>query len=92
MDHITLDFQRNGTDFMVEVEYDLGYYRPGSRRGHPDHWTPDEGEATYVSKVIACNDRGEPKKDITRLLSSQELRELGERIESIHASRAGDRD
>ena len=38
-------------DVHVEVEYDGGWYQSGCRSGHPDNWTPDEGEDPEILSV-----------------------------------------
>lgn len=43
-------------DVQVEVKYDEGYFQAGCRSGHPDNWTPDEGEDPEVTSVILEDD------------------------------------
>lgn len=38
-------------DVPVEVEHNPGWYQPGCRSGHPDNWTPDEGEDPEILSV-----------------------------------------
>jgi hypothetical protein len=56
----------------VEVDYHPGYYQPGCRSGHPDNWTPDEGEDPEIESVTV----EETGKDITRDLSPEQLKAL----------------
>ena len=43
-------------DVQVEVEYNEGYFQSGCRSGHPDNWTPDEGEDPEVLSVVLEDD------------------------------------
>ena len=40
-----------GVEIDVEVEFTPGWFQRGCRSGHPDNWTPDEGEAAEVHSV-----------------------------------------
>jgi hypothetical protein len=60
---INVDIFHGGEEVTVEVEFAEGWFRPGNRRGHPDTWTPDEGENAEIIAVKLDN------CDITRKLS-----------------------
>ena len=36
---------------QVEIEYNEGWSQSGNRSGHPDNWTPDEGEDCEILSV-----------------------------------------
>jgi hypothetical protein len=38
-------------EIEVEVEYHPGYFQAGNRAGHPDNWTPDEGDDPEIETV-----------------------------------------
>ena len=59
-------------DIEVEVEYNPGWFQRGCRSGHPDNWTPDEGENPEITKVKIL----EGDHDITHLFRDQALRAL----------------
>jgi len=67
-------------DVEVEVEYNEGWYRAGCRSGHPDNWTPDEGEDPEILSVVIVHEEWEPVEnehtDLGRLLSAEINRRL----------------
>jgi len=60
-------------DIEVEVEYEPGWEQAGCRSGHPDNWTPDEGENP---EIITVTITGEKNYDIEDVLSKKELSSL----------------
>jgi len=59
-------------DIEVEVDYNPGYFQAGCRSGHPDNWTPDEGENPEITSVKIL----EGGHDITHLFTGKLLRQL----------------
>ena len=44
----------------VLVTYDPGYFVPGCRSGHPDNWTPDDGQDPTITGVYLAECVDEP--------------------------------
>lgn len=63
---ITIDL--NGVDVDVTVGFEPGYFKRGSRSGHPDSWTPDEGEAAEIHSVTLVLGSGR-QLDLTNRLT-----------------------
>jgi len=67
-------------DVEVEVEYNEGWYQAGCRSGHPDNWTPDEGEDPEILSVVIVHEEWEPGEnehtDLDRLLPAATDRQL----------------
>jgi hypothetical protein len=59
-------------DIEVEIEFEPGYHQDGIRSGHPDNWTPDEGEDPQVTKVTIIDG----DHDVTDVLSKQQFAAL----------------
>lgn len=61
----------NGEDMTAEVEFEPGWFMKGSRAGHIDNWTSDEGERAEIDS-IKVEDLG----DVTQLLPKAELERI----------------
>lgn len=75
-------------DIEVEVEYDPGWFQAGCRSGHPDNWTPDEGENPEITKVKIL----EGDHDITHLFQGKLLRALEDKAWKDQEAQADDYD
>ena len=53
-------------DLEVSVDHNPGWYQPGNRSGHPDNWTPDEGEDPEILKVEIADPDWTPAEGETR--------------------------
>jgi hypothetical protein len=58
-------------DIHVEVEYDPGWEQAGCRSGHPDNWTPDEGESPEITSI-----KLDGNHEILSIVNPLELAEL----------------
>jgi len=59
-------------DIEVEVDYTPGWYQAGCRSGHPDNWTPDEGEDPEIITVTTV----EGGIDIVDALTKKQIESL----------------
>jgi hypothetical protein len=59
-------------DLEVEVEFDPGWEQAGCRSGHPDNWTPDEGEDPQITSVTLVDG----DHDVTAVLSKEQFTAL----------------
>lgn len=66
-------------DVTCTVTYRHGWFRRGNRSGHPDNWTPDEGEDAEILKVI----REDTGQDVLGSLSAYNMRLVAERAREI---------
>lgn len=74
---LSFDFtltDQNDEEFDVTVEYNPGYFQRGCRSGHPDNWTPDEGEDPEITSVKDIDG-----KEIMDTLDEKTMRKLTER-------------
>jgi hypothetical protein len=55
--------ERDGEDIELHIFGEAEPFVPGNRRGHPDHWTPDEGGYASVDGVYTDEDGSEPWDD-----------------------------
>lgn len=52
--------ERDDEELELYVVGDVEPFVPGNRRGHPDHWTPDEGGYATIEGVYTDEDADEP--------------------------------
>lgn len=68
-----------GDDVDVDIEFSPGYHTPASFKGHPDLWTPEEGEAPEITSV-KISDTGE---EILSRLSKSEVQRIEKSLERV---------
>jgi hypothetical protein len=66
-------------DVEVSIEFEPGWFKAGSRRGHPDNWTQDEGEGSEVHKVKRL-DTGE---DVTPKISRRTMQHIHTVLDAV---------
>lgn len=72
---IHVDVSLKDVDITVEVDFNPGWHRAGNRRGHPDGWTEDEGEAAEIEKITLTLGSGRVL-DVTRRLNRSDLEKI----------------
>lgn len=72
---ITMSITLAGVDVDVDVEFNPGWFQRGSRRGHPDNWTPDEGEPAEIERVALTLESGRVV-DLTRRLPKDTMERI----------------
>lgn len=86
----TICFGPYAIELEAEIEYNEGYFQEGCRSGHPDNWTPDEGENPEILAVYALRADGRRSKDILAKLSKDTIRDLQNDAWKHQVDRAAD--
>jgi hypothetical protein len=73
-------------DVTCTVHYNPGWSQAGCRSGHPDNWTPDEGENAEILQVI----RTDTNEDILARLPRERVRRLANEANSRDEARMAD--
>lgn len=71
MASITLTVEIKDVEVDVEVTFNPGWFQRGCRSGHPDNWTPDEGEAAEIEKITLTLGSGRVL-DVTNKLTDRQ--------------------
>lgn len=69
-------------DVTCTVTFNPGWFQRGNRSGHPDNWTPDDGENAEILTVVR-EDTGE---EILAALSAYNVRLVEDRARAIEES------
>ena len=72
-DH-TITVEVNGTDYEVEFEFEASY-TPANRSGHPDNWTPEEGDCDF--NISSISEDGE---SVMEFMTSNLLTQFEEKV------------
>ena len=74
---IQVEVLLRGVDVEVDVDFSPGWFKAGNRRGHPDNWEPDEGEAAEIEK-ITLHLRSGRYVDVEKRLAAREITKIQE--------------
>lgn len=70
MASITVTVEIHDVEVDVEVTFNPGWYTPAKLSGHPDSWTPAEGECAEIESIILTLESGR-KVNLTDRLSTK---------------------